>query len=87
MVQEIITQVGIDIITALIIVAVLGASSSWYVIYRCQKKQSSDIKLMKKATAFVLRRQVQETKILHPEAIEEIEDLEQTYKDLVENDD
>ena len=84
---QVITQIGIDILTALLIAVILGIASSIYVFYKSLKKQSADIKLMKKATSFVLRRQVQETKTLHPEAIEEIEDLEQTYKDLVENDD
>lgn len=84
---EVITQIGIDILTALLVTAILGLASSMYVFYKSIKKQSADIKLMKKATAFVLRRQVQETKTLHPESIEEIEDLEQTYRDLVENSD
>jgi len=84
---QVITQIGIDILTALLIGVILLATSSLYVFYKSLKKQSADIKLMKKASVFVLRRLVQETKILHPEAIEEIEDLEQTYKDLVENDD
>jgi len=84
---EIITQIGIEILTTLLIAVILVAASSMYVFYKSLKKQSADIKLMKKASVFVLRRLVQETKTLHPEAIEEIEDLEQTYKDLVENDD
>lgn len=82
---EVITQIGIDILTALLVIVILGAVSSMYVFYKTIKKQTADIKLMKKASVFVLRRLVQETKTLHPEAIEEIEDLEQTYKDLVEN--
>ena len=82
---EVITQIGIDILTALLVIVIFGAISSMYVFYKCLKKQSADIKLMKKASVFVLRRIVQETKTLHPESIEEIEDLEQTYKDLVEN--
>jgi len=82
---EIITQIGIDILTALLVTAILGGASSMYIFYKSTRKMSADIKLMKKATAFVLRRQVQETKTFHPESIEEIEDLEQTYKDLVEN--
>jgi len=84
---EVITQIGIDILSALLVIAILGVVSSMYVLYKCVKKLSADIKIMKKATAFVLRRQVQETKTLHPESIEEIEDLEQTYKDLIENND
>lgn len=72
----------IEILTGLIISAIIGAASSMFILYRCIHKQAIDMKLMKKATAFVLRRQVQETKHLHPESIEEIEDLEKTYKDL-----
>jgi hypothetical protein len=41
---------------------------------------------MKKATSFVLRRHVQETKKLHPEYSDELEDLEKTYRDLTEDD-
>ncbi len=84
--SEVITQIGIDILTALLVIVILGVASSLYVLYKTIKKLSGDIKLMKKASVFVLRRIVQETKTLHPESIEEIEDLEQTYKDLVEND-
>lgn len=84
---EIITQIGIDIITTLLVTAILGGTSFMYIFYKSNRKMSADIKLMKKATAFVLRRQVQETKTLHPESVKEIEDLEQTYKDLVENSD
>jgi hypothetical protein len=84
---EIITQIGLDIFTGLLTGVIIIATSTFYVFHKSLKKQSADIKLMKKASVFVLRRLVQETKALHPEAIEEIEDLEQTYKDLVENDD
>lgn len=84
---EVITQIGIDVLTALLVVAILGGASSIYVFYKSTRKMSAGIKLMKKATTFVLRRLVQETKTLHPESLEEIEDLEKTYKDLVENSD
>jgi len=76
----------IQVLAGLIIAAIVGAFSSFFILYRCVHKQASDMKLMKKATAFVLRRQVQETKTLHPDNIDEIEDLEKTYKDLVKND-
>ena len=75
----------IQILTGLIIAAIVGAGSSMFILYKCIHKQAQDMKLMKKATAFVLRRQVQETKTLHPEAVDEIEDLERTYKDLINN--
>lgn len=76
----------IEILAGLILLAIAGAASSMFVLYRCIHKQALDMKLMKKATAFVLRRQVQETKTLHPEQKEEIEDLEKTYKDLIKTD-
>jgi len=75
----------IQIIAGLILAVLIGGASSMFILYKCVHAQAQDMKLMKKATAFVLRRQVQETKTLHPEAIDEIEDLEQTYKDLTEN--
>jgi len=40
---------------------------------------------MKKATAFVLRRLVHETQTLHPDNIDEIADLERTYKEFIES--
>lgn len=75
----------VQILAGLIVAAIIGAASSMFILYKCIHKQALDMKLMKKATAFVLRRQVQETKTLHPESIEEIEDLEKTYNDLVKN--
>ena len=79
------TQIALDTLTGLIMVGILGAASSTYVFYRCLKKLGEDIKLMKKATAFVLRRQVHETITLHPEKKDEIEDLERTYKEFIDS--
>lgn len=75
----------IQILAGLIIAAIIGAASSMLVLYKCIHKQAQDMKLMKKATRFVLGRLVQETKSLHPESKNEIEDLEKTYKELTEN--
>lgn len=72
----------IQILAGLIVSAIISLGSAMFVIYKCLGKQAQDLKLMKKATAFVLRRHVQETKLLHPDNIDEIEDLEKTYKDL-----
>jgi len=76
----------IQILSGLIIAAIIGAATFMLVLYKCIHRQAQDMKLMKRATAFVLRRQVQETKSLHPEKVDEIEDLEQTYKDLTSSD-
>ena len=75
----------IQVLAGLIVASIVGAFSFSFILYKCVHKQALDMQLMKKATAFVLRRQVQETKTLHPEAIDEIEDLEKTYKDLTNN--
>jgi len=72
-----------QVLSGLIIAAIAGAASSMFIMYKCIHRQALDMQLMKKATAFVLRRQVQETKQLHPEKIDEIEDLEKTYRDLI----
>lgn len=79
------SEITVQILAGLVVAAIIGAGSSMFILYKCIHKQAQDMKLMKKATAFVLRRQVQETKQLHPEKIDEIEDLEQTYKDLINN--
>ena len=75
----------VQILAGLIVAAIIGAASSMFILYKCIHKQAQDMQLVKKATAFVLRRQVQETKTLHPESVEEIEDLEKTYNDLIKN--
>ena len=75
----------IQILAGLIIAAIIGAFSFSFIMYRCIRRQAMDLQLMKKATAFVLRRQVQETKTLHPEKTDEIEDLEKTYRDLIDS--
>ena len=81
--MELATDFLMQIIAGLIVVAIIGATSFITVMYRCIKQQALDMKLMKKATAFVLRRQVQTTRHLHPEMKDELEDLEKTYKDLI----
>jgi len=81
----IVDEILIELIAGMIVAGIIGGGSSMLILYKCIHKQAQDMKLMKKATAFVLRRQVQETKTLHPEAVDEIEDLEKTYKDLTEN--
>jgi len=76
----------IQILAGLIIAAIIGAASSMFILYKCIHRQAQDMKLMKKATRFVLGRLVKETKSLHPDEKDEIEDLEQTYKDLTNSD-
>lgn len=84
MIEVYVNEMLMEIVIALIIVAIIGAASSFYMLIKCVHKQAQDMKIMKKATAFVLRRQVKETKSLHPDEVDEIEDLEKTYKDLID---
>lgn len=79
-------EILIQIITGLTILAIIGAASSMFILYKCFRRQAQYMKLMKKATAFVLRRHFYETKSLHPERIDEIEDLEKTFVDLMKTD-
>jgi len=75
----------IQILSGLIISGITGGILSMFILYKCIHKQGQDMKIMKKATAFVLRRLFQENKALHPEKVDEIEDLEKTYKDLTDS--
>lgn len=75
----------IEVLAGLIVASIVGAFSSFIILYKCQQKTARDHKLMKKAISYVLRRQVQETKLLHPEDKDEIEDLEKTFRELSES--
>lgn len=75
----------IEVLAGLIVAAIGGAFSSFVVMYRCIRKQAGEIRLMKKAMSYVLRRLVQERKQQHPEDKDEIEDLEKTFRELSDN--
>lgn len=76
----------VEVLAGLIVVAIAGAFTSFVVIYKCVHKQAGQLRLMKKAMSYVLRRQVQESKMLHPEDKNEIEDLEKTFRELSKSD-
>jgi len=80
-----VNEMLIEIIIVLICAAIIGAATSFFVLIKCVHKQARDMSMIKKATAFVLGRQVQETKLLHPDEIDVIEDLEKIYKDLIDD--
>lgn len=85
MIDVYVNEILMEIVIVLISAAIIGAATSFFVLIRCVHKQAQDMKLMKKATAFVLSRQVQETKTLHPDEIDMIEDLEKIYRDLIDD--
>lgn len=76
----------VEVLAGLIIAAIIGGFTSAWIIYKCVHKQASELKLVKKAMSYVLRRQVQESKMLHPEDKDEIEDLEKTFRELSKSD-
>lgn len=84
MIEMYVNEMLIEIIIVLICAAIIGAATSFFVLIKCVHKQARDMKMIKKATAFVLRRQFYETKKLHPDERDEIEDLEKTYKGLLD---
>lgn len=85
MINVYVDEIMMQILAGLIVAAIIGGTTSMFILYKCIHKQAIDMKIIKKATAFVLGRQVRETKQLHPESKDEIEDLEKTYKDLIDD--
>ena len=72
----------IEILTGLIIAAIIGAGGSFYILINCVHKQRDDIALMKKATIIVLGFIVKDTKEFHGEMPT---DFEKLYKELIKD--
>jgi len=77
-----VNELLIEIMVGLIIAAILGAASSFFIMYKCIHKQAQDMQLMKKATIICYRFIVKDSKRLHSE--EDITDIEKIYKDLID---
>lgn len=73
----------IEILAGLIIAAIIGAATSFYILINCVHRQKDDIALMKKATIIVLRFIVKDTKEYHGEMPT---DFEKLYKELIDDD-
>lgn len=82
--EVIIQDFLIEILTGLIMAAIIGAASSFYVLINCVHKQRDDIALMKKATIIVLRFIVKDTKEFHGGKVPT--DFEELYKELIKDD-
>lgn len=74
----------VQLLTALIVAAIIGAATSFYVLIKCVHKQARDIALMKRANIIVIGMIVKDAKRLH--GSENITDVEQVYKELVNSD-
>jgi hypothetical protein len=76
----IIQDVLIEIIIGLIIAAIIGAGTSFWILIKCVHKQREDIKLMKKATLIAFSFIVKDTREFHGQ---DMTDIEQLYRDLI----
>ncbi len=82
--EMIISDFLIEILTGLIIAAIIGAATSFYILIKCVHKQKDDIALMKKATIIVLRFIVKDRQHFH--GGEMLTDFEKLYKELIKDD-
>jgi len=75
----------IQVLSGLIIAAIIGAASSMIILYKCVHKQAVELKKVKIAFAVVVRLFVTETKRLHPKESKEMLEIEEIYKDLMDD--
>ncbi len=73
-----------QVLSGLIIAAIVGAASSMFILYKCVHKQAIELKKTKQAFAIVVRLFVSEAKRLHPKQSEELIEIEKIYKELME---
>jgi len=72
-----------QVLSGLIIAAIIGAASSMFILYKCVHKQALELKKAKIAFAVVIRLLVTEAKRLHPKESKELLEIEEIYKDLI----
>jgi len=79
------TDFMMQVLSGLIIAAIVGAFSFSFILYKCVHKQGIELKKTKIAFAVVVRLFVTETKRLHPNESEEILEIEKIYKELIDD--
>ena len=82
-IEMFIEQFLVELLAGLIVAAIIGAATSFYILIRCVHKQAQDIALMKRANVIVIGMIVKDAKRLH--GSENITDVEQVYKELIES--
>lgn len=75
----------LEIIIALIISAIIGAGTSFWILIKCVHKQAEDLNLMKKATILVFRMIAKDTVKLHGDE-HNLADIDKIYKELINSD-
>ncbi len=74
----------IQILSGLIITAIIGFASFTFVLYKCIHKQARKINQINKAFAVVLKLLVADTRKNHPDS-EYITEIDKIYKEIVED--
>jgi len=77
------TELLMQILSGLIVAAIVGAASSMFILYKCVHKQSHTTKQLKKAMTVILKLQVEDTKKHHPNS-KHIAELDEIFKELMD---
>ena len=80
----IVDEILIEVMVGLIVIAIVGAAGSFYTLYRCVHRQAIRQQKIETAMAVIVRLFVSQTKRLHPESTEEMTEIEEIYKDLID---
>lgn len=77
------SDVLIEVMTTLIVAAIIGAGSFMFVLYKCIHKQANRLNSMGKGIGVVLKLLVEDTRKNHPDS-EHITEIDKIYKEIVE---
>jgi len=83
-ISMIVDEILIEVMVGLIVIAIVGAAGSFYTLYRCVHRQAIRQQKIETAMAVIVRLFVSQTKRLHPESTEEMTEIEEIYKDLID---
>lgn len=72
-----------QVLSGLIVAAIIGAFSFFFILYKCVHKQAQTIHQLKKALTIILKLQVEDTKKHHPDS-KHIAELDEIFKELME---
>ncbi len=72
-----------QVLSGLIIAAIVGAASSMFILYKCVHKQAHITRQLKRAMTVILKLQVEDTKMHHPNS-KHIAELDEIFKELLE---
>lgn len=79
-----IADILVQILSGLIIAAIVGAASSMFVLYKCIHKQARRLDITRKGIAVVLKLLVEDTRKNHPDS-KHVTAIDKIYKEIVED--